>query len=196
MMRSDATVMKPRRWHGARRAMIALLGVLLLALCGGCATLISGSTERIRFESDPPGAQIRVDGRTYTTPVEVTLPRDRNHEVEFVLPGHAPARRQVTRDVNGWTYGNILLGGVIGMAIDTSTGASNDLEPDVVSVQLMRVEPETEGAAEAADTTSASAGAGPDPDEGSPPANTANAAANSAPPPAAESPPAATGASP
>lgn len=34
-------------------------------------------------------------------------------------------------------FGNILFGGIIGLLVDLSTGASNDLEPDVVRVDLV-----------------------------------------------------------
>lgn len=79
-----------------------------------------------------------VDGRTYTTPAEVKLPRLENHDVEFTMPEYLPVKRQVLRSTNGWVYGNILIGGLIGLMIDSTNGAANDLYPDVVEVQLVR----------------------------------------------------------
>ncbi len=119
-----------------RAVPAALIAVGLLATCSGCATMMSGTTERIRIESEPPGAQVTVDGKTYTTPVDVTLPRGRSHEVAFELPAHEPARRTIRQETNGWTWGNVLIGGVIGVVVDEASGAAGDLEPDVVSVRL------------------------------------------------------------
>lgn len=120
---------------------VATVLVGLLASGGGCATIISGSTERIRFESEPPGAQVTVDGRTYTAPVEVELSRDTGHRVEFALPGHATMRRYVWRDDNTWVIGSRVLGGFPGVVIDQAIGGGFDLEPDVVSVRLIPLPP-------------------------------------------------------
>ena len=111
--------------------------LVCLVYSSGCATIMSGTTERIRFESNPPGAQVSVNGRSYTTPVDVELPRHKNHDAEFVLPQYLPAKRQVVRDTNDWVYGNILIGGLIGLMIDSANGASSDLQPDIVRVELV-----------------------------------------------------------
>lgn len=125
--------------RGAARTRWRLTLLLLFLLCSsGCATIISGTTERIRFESTPPGAQLTVDGRRYTTPAEVELRRLKNHDAEFVLPEYLPVQRQVLRTTNAWVYGNILIGGLIGLMVDFANGAANDLAPDVVRVQLVR----------------------------------------------------------
>src|SRR5262245_19655719 len=105
--------------------LAAVAALSLLAATSGCATIMSGTTERIRLESDPPGATVRVDRNSYTTPVDVKLARSRNHDVEFQSDGYVSAKRQVTRDSNDWVWGNILIGGLIGLLVDYSTGAAN-----------------------------------------------------------------------
>jgi len=128
-------------WGSASHRAAALVALFVLAATSGCATIVSGTTERIRFESSPPGAQVRVDGRSYTTPAAAELSRKNNYDVQFEKNDYLPATRQVTRDTNGWVWGNILIGGLIGLVVDYSTGAANDLEPDLVSVDLVRTPP-------------------------------------------------------
>jgi hypothetical protein len=120
------------------REMVPLVALFLLAATSGCATIISGTTQRIGFESTPPGAQLHIDGGSYTTPAQVKLSRAKNYEVDFEKDEYLPATRQVTRGTNGWVFGNILIGGIIGLLVDYSTGAANKLEPDVVRVELVR----------------------------------------------------------
>lgn len=111
--------------------------LVLASSLHACATIVSGVSESIRFESKPTGATVKVDGATYTTPADVTLSRRTNHDVEFSMPNYVLAKRQVLRDTNGWVFGNILIGSIIGLAVDYSTGASNNLEPDVMLVELV-----------------------------------------------------------
>ncbi len=107
----------------------------------GCATIVSGVSENIRFESDPVGATVTVDGGSYETPADVKLSRKRNHEAEFKLEGYLTRREQVLRSTNRAVFGNILIGGLIGILIDSLSGAVNDLEPDLVFVKLVKKDP-------------------------------------------------------
>lgn len=127
----------PGRGHERLNPFVPLALLFLLG-SSGCATIVSGTSERIRFESIPRGAEVTVDGRTYTTPAEVELSRHKNHDIEFVLPDYLPVKRQVLRSTNNWVYGNILFGGLIGLMVDVANGAWNDLQPDVVQVELVR----------------------------------------------------------
>ena len=59
-----------------------------------------------------------------------------NHDVEISRPGYLPAKMQLVRTTNPWAFGNVLIGGVVGLLIDVVSGALYKLEPEVVSVQL------------------------------------------------------------
>jgi hypothetical protein len=132
----------PQRNRRQQRPCLYLLAVAVLG-GSGCATIVSGRTEMIRFESMPTGATAYIDNtKTYTTPAAVELSRQTNHRVEFSKPGYVPVNRQVLRASNPWLWGNLLIGGIIGLIIDYNTGASNDLEPDLVLVELVPVSPE------------------------------------------------------
>ena len=51
-----------------------------LALSSGCATVISGSTQKIRVTSNPPGAKVDIGEGAYTatTPAELNVRRNQN----------------------------------------------------------------------------------------------------------------------
>ena len=45
------------------------LGLLWILLTGvGCATTMRGENQKIKFETDPEGATVKIADKTYTTP--------------------------------------------------------------------------------------------------------------------------------
>ncbi len=44
----------------------------------------------------------------------------------------------LTKKTNGWVWGNIVFGGLIGLAIDASTGGMYKLTPEQVSAELRK----------------------------------------------------------
>ncbi len=47
------------------------------------------------------------------------------------------AERHIGQTMSGAAYGNILIGGLIGLMIDSSTGAMYNLDPETVSATLV-----------------------------------------------------------
>ena len=120
--------------------------ILLAALIGatslttGCATVTRGTTQEISVDSTPQGAMVETSGATYTTPAAIKLKRNIGHKLNFTKVGYEPASAVVTPAINGGgaagMAGNILLGGIIGAAVDAGSGAMYDLEPGRVPVAL------------------------------------------------------------
>jgi len=78
-----------------------------------------------------------------TTPATVTLNRGSGYfkseiyTVEVTKPGFQPKTITVKGSVNGWYFGNILVGGLIGMLIvDPITGAMYNLSPENIEATL------------------------------------------------------------
>lgn len=119
---------------------IRTLLLALVALTTGCATLVGGgSTQDVSFTSTPPGARVLLDGEEIgMTPVTSTLERKRAVFVQLELDGYETREIAITRSVNGWVWGNLLLGGLIGLAIDYGTGAWYKLTPEEVEAELAR----------------------------------------------------------
>jgi len=56
--------------------------------------------------------------------------------VKFELDGYQLYQTRLTQKFNGWCFGNILIGGLIGIVVDVSTGAMYTLSPSVINVDM------------------------------------------------------------
>jgi len=122
-----------------------IYSVLLLPLwfLTSCATITRGVHEKLRIESDPPGADVRLStGEHGITPATFVEKRRRDSfTVTVSKPGYAAQTVTVKSKAGGTgataMAGNVLLGGAIGMGVDAGTGAYNSLYPNPVSVHLV-----------------------------------------------------------
>ncbi len=107
------------------------------ALFTSCASIVSGSTQSVRINSQPPGASVQIDGApSGATPTTATLSRKTSHRVTISLKGYRPYELTLEQSFNGWVLGNILIGGIIGIVVDNSTGAAYVLTPGQVDAAL------------------------------------------------------------
>jgi hypothetical protein len=114
-----------------------LLGSALLLT--GCASIVNGSKQRVKITSQPAGADVRIDGGSSgITPTVADLSRKTSHRVELSLTGYQPYEMVLEPKFNGLTLGNLVLGGIIGIAVDGSTGAGNTLKPEKVDAVLQK----------------------------------------------------------
>lgn len=112
----------------------------------GCASIVSNSMYPVTIDSVPNGANFvvqNIDGQIMhrgTTPSTVTLKSGNGYftgatyNITFEVAGGQ--KKEVTLDssLNGWYFGNILFGGLIGMLIvDPITGAMWKLPETVVA---------------------------------------------------------------
>ncbi|MDX1442259.1 MAG: PEGA domain-containing protein [Gammaproteobacteria bacterium] len=107
------------------RFAIAFFGGLALVLgVAGCATIVSGSSESITFNSSPEGATVYIDGTAVgTTPTTIEVDRSGNEVLRFEKEGYKPYETRLEKTVNGWFFGNVIIGGLIGSSTDISSGA-------------------------------------------------------------------------
>src|SRR5271166_377755 len=107
------------------------------ALCS-CASIMHGTHQDVGISSNPTGAQVSVDGLLKgTTPVVARLRRKDNHIVRIELAGYKPFETTLTTKVSGWVWGNIVFGGLIGLAVDAIDGGLYNLTPEQISGQLI-----------------------------------------------------------
>lgn len=122
--------------------MKRLLTSLLFGICGAsmlssCATIMHGTRQNIGISSNPSNATIFVDGMYMgATPLVVSMTRYDNHIVRIELDGYQPYEATFTRQVSGWVFGNVIFGGVIGLAVDALSGGLYQLTPDQVQAEL------------------------------------------------------------
>lgn len=124
-----------------RRAII----VVLLALnCAGCASATRGWTEQITITSTPAGAEAAVTGpevpTTCVTPCAVQVKRNDDVSIAFSKEGYEPQvitlQKEVAAGGAAGFAGNVLAGGLVGMAVDGMSGAAYDHKPNPVIVTL------------------------------------------------------------
>ena len=111
-------------------------------LLAGCASVISGSSDTITINSNPPGAtcNLNQNGRSIgqvTTPGGVTVQKTK-HDIKVTCEkeGYQTATGYLNSDIEGSTWGNILLGGGVGWIVDSASGADNDY-PEYLTVTLV-----------------------------------------------------------
>ena len=123
---------------------LRLLVLAVLPILAGCATILHGPNQSVEISSDPPGAKVLVlpEQTTLVTPGTADVSRKRIHTLLFELPCYRPATGYLDRDADE-THAvllNLILGGIIGISIDYSTGAVFRLIPDPIHVKLERLE--------------------------------------------------------
>jgi len=114
--------------------ILAALG--LPFLFSNCASIVTKTTYPISINSNPQGADIRITDKKGKeifygkTPATVDLKAgagffsSASYIVDFSLDGYDSTTIPIQHKLEGWYFGNILLGGVIGMLIvDPATGA-------------------------------------------------------------------------
>jgi hypothetical protein len=109
----------------------------IFLLMPGCASIMQGSTQQVSVTSVPPGATLIVDGfQRLKTPAVLELSRKEPHRLEFSLEGYHPEVIDLRSVSSNMVAGNIIAGGLIGFAVDHSTGAAFRLVPEIVQVSL------------------------------------------------------------
>lgn len=119
---------------------LVILG--LVALTAGCATITRGTNDALVVNSTPGGAQVKMsDGQTCNaTPCTFKVPRKSELNVLVQKDRCQPQQIRVTNRVAGGggaaMAGNVFVGGLIGVAVDSGSGAMLDLVPNPVNVSL------------------------------------------------------------
>jgi hypothetical protein len=68
------------------------------------------------------------------------LPRKNEYNIEITLDGYQPQTLALARGINGWVFGNLFVGWIVGFIVDFASGSAYKLEPAVVSVWLVSAE--------------------------------------------------------
>jgi hypothetical protein len=117
-----------------------LLAASIALLTSGCATIFGDDAYPVHVTSSPSGAAIEIKDEAGNivyngaTPATVKLASSAGYfdgemyTVKFSKPGYADETFVVNSGIEGWYWGNLLLGGILGMLIiDPTTGAMYDL---------------------------------------------------------------------
>jgi uncharacterized protein YceK len=120
----------------------AVLTILAALGLQGCATILSGTSEKIAVASNPPGAtcDLKRNGAvigSVTTPGTLDVEKTKyGIDVLCRKEGYQDATGFLESGVEEATFGNIVLGGGIGWAVDSAAGADNKY-PEQITVTLV-----------------------------------------------------------
>lgn len=122
--------------------LAALAAVAALSL-SACATVTTGADQTISVVTDPSGAECRLDRGNSTiaivNPTPGTVLVDKSKDAILVRcqsEGYQETAANLSSEFQGATIGNVLLGGLIGVAIDAGSGAMNKY-PEQVTLLLI-----------------------------------------------------------
>lgn len=129
-----------------RITLLCMATIVVISLTN-CASIIHGPTQPIDITSQPSGAKITIDGNLHgTTPHAVLLKRKgrmkgessdkKEYALKIEMDGYFPYEIKLKRELDGWFFGNILFGGIIGIIVDASNGAMYKLNPNQVIAQM------------------------------------------------------------
>lgn len=126
-----------------RGAAVAALFAFSFA---GCGTAIRGTKEDVAVQTQPAGALVTTDiGMSCIGPCILNVPRKKSFTATASAEGYLPASVSVGTRFSGagaaGLGGNIILGGVIGGAVDIATGAAKDHFPNPVVLVLTPIDP-------------------------------------------------------
>ena len=121
----------------------------LILLIPGCASIFGSKYANVSIRSEPTPAGIVIQNNfgkeVYRgmTPAEISLPKKvgffqgADYLVMVSKPGCEPRSITIIRSISGWYWGNLILGGLVGMLIiDPATGAMWTLQRDLPTVVL------------------------------------------------------------
>ena len=125
------------------------LFLLCACLLSGCASIINGPRQDLTVYSNPTGAKLYIDGIAFgETPQNISLRRKghakgdlskkKAYTVTIELPGYQPYEMEVKRKLNAWFFGNIGLGGLIGVVVDATNGSMYKLDNKQLVAELQR----------------------------------------------------------
>lgn len=127
---------------------IVMVSVFLFS---SCASIVSKSTYPLSINSSPSNAKVSITDKKGkeiylgNTPATVKLKAGAGffskaeYQVKFSSPGYDDKIVPITFKLDGWYFGNLLLGGVLGMLIiDPATGAMWKIETEFLNETLSK----------------------------------------------------------
>lgn len=128
--------------------MTRLFAVILAGLSlTGCATIMEGTGQSVAVSTTPAGAQCDAShagthlGTVAATPGSLRIDKSKNDlQVTCAKNGYQRASSSYSPGFVGTTFGNLLVGGVVGVVVDAASGA-NYTYPKEVHMDLAPIAP-------------------------------------------------------
>ena len=125
--------------------------LMVTLLISSCATILGKSTYPVAIRTDPKGVTISITNKkgkeVYkgVSPATVMLKSGAgyfskaSYEVKLFAPGYGEQVITFSSKLNGWYFGNIIIGGLLGLLIvDPLTGAMWKLNAPIIDATLIK----------------------------------------------------------
>lgn len=97
---------------------------VVFSMFSGCVTIFRGTTEPVRFSSDPPGALVSVGGgQSCTTPCTLTFKRNASLLAQYTKDGCENGTISLYPTMSG-------TGVIFGGLVDHAVGSTRTLQPN------------------------------------------------------------------
>lgn len=126
-----------------RTIIIVAAATVLGLLSGACSTIVEGTDQSVTVITEPAGAECTLERNgvaiAVINPTPGTVQVDKSSDNIGILctrEEHQDSAGALSSTFESMTFGNILFGGIIGVAIDASSGAMNQY-PDSVTIVMI-----------------------------------------------------------
>lgn len=141
------------RFQRRRVALSRGLTCLTAVFLSGCATVFTGTKDTLRFDTEPRGAELSIDGqRICRTPCQTSVRRSLgSREATLRLEGYREERFRLHTDFNYVSLANLSF--LLGWAMDIATGAILRYDRREYRFELRPEEPRRRTGGQQRDTT-------------------------------------------
>jgi hypothetical protein len=132
-----------------KRSIVTIPLTAAVVWTSGCASIITSGDRTISIASQPDAAMVTIYDveknvvATGATPARIKLKKGAgyfkgaDYRLVIAKPGYQQQEIEIRHTINGWYFGNFLIGGLLGMVVvDPLTGGMWALKPDKVNVNL------------------------------------------------------------
>lgn len=120
------------------RMLTTVASTAALLAMTGCSTLTKGTSQTVTVNTDPPGAVCNLSRDSQTlavvnpTPGSVSISKSSKPvSVLCTKASFIDASGTMSSEFQAMTFGNIIFGGLIGIAVDAASGATHEYPPIV-----------------------------------------------------------------
>lgn len=126
------------------KRITVLIFLVLCAYCFvGCASIIRGKEQNVSINSDPAGAQVKINGapKGYT-PVVVPISRRDVPTVTIEADGYKTYEIALNRTHSPWAMLNLIFGpfALFGVIPDLINDANVTFQPDTINTKLIKIQ--------------------------------------------------------
>lgn len=122
-----------------------ILILLISVFLKGCASITHGRASWLRVETNPSNIEVKLYGINngesikQTTPFRVELDKGSDYKLVIETPNYKSEEVVIRRKITGWFWGNILVGWIVGFAIDALSHNMWDHNQHLITLDLEKL---------------------------------------------------------